>query len=193
MDTNANNTDWSWARVKAALEENGYTLRSVAREERVHDQHSREPKRGPNPRMQRAIAERIGLPPQEIWPTRYDPKGDPVCRSEWMLAQPLTISQVKSRLKKAGISHADVARELGASPAIVAGVLAGRFKGRSGEAHKVAVALGLKSGVIVPDGMPIADVIKFANKRDASPVRPPSQKSAKARAASPAPVKESAR
>ena len=107
----------------------------------------------------------------------------------------LTASEAKDRLQAAGKSYADLARELGASPAIVEGVLSGRFKGVRGEAHRVAVALGLKSGVSVPDGMPIADVIKSANRREVSPVRSPSRKSApaKTRAASPASAKESAR
>ncbi|MEF8699243.1 MAG: DNA-binding protein [Candidatus Accumulibacter sp. UW20] len=37
----------------------------------------------------------------------------------------------------------------GLSPTVVAGVLKGRFSGRIGESHKVAVLLGIKEGEIV--------------------------------------------
>lgn len=109
----------------------------------------------------------------------------------------MTLSEIKACLRAAGKSHADIARELSVSTAIVQGVLSGRFKGISGEAHKVAVALGLKEGVIVPDGMPISEAMRLAGeggapRRTAKP-RSATRQPATAREGMLAPVKESAR
>ena len=43
------------------------------------------------------------------------------------------------------------AREHGVDPATTYQVLAGRKKGRRGEAHKVAVLLGMKEGIILDE------------------------------------------
>ncbi len=43
------------------------------------------------------------------------------------------------------------AREHGVDPATTYQVLAGRKKGRRGEAHKVAVLLGMKEGIILSE------------------------------------------
>ncbi len=43
------------------------------------------------------------------------------------------------------------AREHGVDPATTYQVLAGRKKGRRGEAHKVAVLLGMKEGIILAE------------------------------------------
>lgn len=74
----------------------------------------------------------------------------------------VSLEEAKARLTYIGKTAGDVARELGVSNAIVRGVLDGRFKGNRGDAHKVAVALGLKDGVIVEDGMSIREAIKAA-------------------------------
>lgn len=74
----------------------------------------------------------------------------------------VSLEEARSRLSRIGRSASDVARELGVSKTVVLGVLDGRFKGTRGDAHKVAVALGLKDGVIVDDDMSIADAIKVA-------------------------------
>lgn len=74
----------------------------------------------------------------------------------------ITREEAKAQLSRIGKTAADVARELGVSNAIVRGVLNGTFKGATGDAHKVAVALGLKDGVIVADDMPIAEAVKAA-------------------------------
>ncbi|WP_072381545.1 hypothetical protein [Novosphingobium sp. NDB2Meth1] len=73
-----------------------------------------------------------------------------------------SLEEVRERLNRIGKTVADVARELGVSQSIVRGVLSGRFKGAHGDAHKVAVALGLKNGIIVADGMSISDAMKAA-------------------------------
>jgi len=72
---------------------------------------------------------------------------------------PLLIREALSRIGK---SHADVARELGVDRTVVRGVIYGRLRGARGDAHKVAVALGMKDGVIVDDAMPIVEAVKAA-------------------------------
>lgn len=69
---------------------------------------------------------------------------------------------IRDALTKLGKSHGDVARELGVDRAVVRGVLYGHLKGARGDAHKVAVALGIKDGVIIDGAMTIADAVKAA-------------------------------
>lgn len=78
------------------------------------------------------------------------------------MTEPVSLEEARDRLSRIGKTVADVARELGVSQSIVRGVLSGRFKGAHGDAHKVAVALGLKNGIIVADGMSISDAMKAA-------------------------------
>lgn len=78
------------------------------------------------------------------------------------MSECVSLEEAKARLSRIGKTAGDVARELGVSSAIVRGVLDGRFKGARGDAHKVAVALGIKDGVIVEDGMSISDAMKAA-------------------------------
>jgi gp16 family phage-associated protein len=57
--------------------------------------------------------------------------------------------EVRADFDKRGITVADFAREHGfKQPGIVYQVLAGKKKGRRGEAHRAAVLLGMKKGVI---------------------------------------------
>ena len=69
---------------------------------------------------------------------------------------------IRDALSRLGKSHSDVARELGVDRAVVRGVLYGHLKGARGDAHKVAVALGIKDGVVVNYAMTITDAIKAA-------------------------------
>jgi gp16 family phage-associated protein len=62
-----------------------------------------------------------------------------------------TAAQAKAWLEHQGKSVQQFAREHGVDPATTYQVLAGRKKGRRGEAHKVAVLLGMKDGVILAD------------------------------------------
>lgn len=78
------------------------------------------------------------------------------------MAATLSMEEAKLRLSRMGKTAADVGRELGVSKAIVLGVLDGRFKGTRGDGHKVAVALGLKDGVIVDEGASICEAVKAA-------------------------------
>lgn len=63
-----------------------------------------------------------------------------------------TIEDVKAEMARRGITAAAWARKHSVSPETVRGVLLGRVKGRSGEAHKAAVLLGIKDGEIVDGG-----------------------------------------
>jgi len=76
------------------------------------------------------------------------------------MAATITREEAKAALSRMGKTAGDLARELGVSSAMVRGVLNGQFKGATGDAHKVAVALGLKDGVIVGEGTSIADALK---------------------------------
>ena len=59
-----------------------------------------------------------------------------------------TAAQAKAWLEYQGKSVQEFAREHGVDPATTYHVLAGRKKGKRGEAHKVAVLLGMKDGII---------------------------------------------
>ncbi|MBP0943167.1 DNA-binding protein [Pseudomonas alliivorans] len=62
-----------------------------------------------------------------------------------------TAAQAKAWLEQQGKSVQEFARENSIDPATTYQVLAGRKKGKRGEAHKVAVLLGMKVGSI-PSG-----------------------------------------
>jgi len=58
----------------------------------------------------------------------------------------------RARFNRVGYTIPQFARELGVHPEMVRRVLWGTIAGKRGQAHKIAVALGLKDGVIVPEG-----------------------------------------
>ena len=62
-----------------------------------------------------------------------------------------TPAQAKAWLAAQGKSIKKFAEEHDLDPATTYQVLAGKKKGRYGEAHKVAVLLGIKDGVVVDD------------------------------------------
>lgn len=66
-----------------------------------------------------------------------------------------TAAQARAWLDHQGKSVQQFAREHNVDPATTYQVLSGRKKGRRGEAHKVAVLLGMKDGVI-PGDMEVA-------------------------------------
>ncbi|NWB91626.1 DNA-binding protein [Pseudomonas agarici] len=61
---------------------------------------------------------------------------------------PLTPEQVRAALDRKGISIAEFCRQHGLNKNLVSDLLNGRKKGRYGEAHRAAVLLGIKEGVI---------------------------------------------
>ena len=63
-----------------------------------------------------------------------------------------TAAQAKAWLEHQGKSVQEFAREHGIDPATTYQVLAGRKKGKRGEAHKVAVLRGMKDGISPSQG-----------------------------------------
>lgn len=61
---------------------------------------------------------------------------------------PLSRDQARKELDRRGISIAEFSRAHGLNPNLVSDLLAGRKKGVRGEAHRAAVLLGIKEGVI---------------------------------------------
>lgn len=55
---------------------------------------------------------------------------------------------IKHRFYDEGVSVVDWARERGFDVHLVYGVLSGRSRATRGESHRIAVALGLKGGVV---------------------------------------------
>lgn len=68
---------------------------------------------------------------------------------------PLTRDQARKELDRLGISIAEFSRAHGLNANLVSDLLAGRKRGLRGEAHRAAVLLGIKDGVIDdPDDFP---------------------------------------
>lgn len=59
-----------------------------------------------------------------------------------------TVEEVREEFSQRGIPVSVWAREMGFSPGLVHQVLSGRLKCVRGQAHQVAVALGLKTGIL---------------------------------------------
>jgi Ner family transcriptional regulator len=69
--------DWHPADVKAALNKAGWTLRSLGMAHSLGPNSLKVVLQMPWPNAERIIAQAIGVPPQLIWPSRYDPTGHP--------------------------------------------------------------------------------------------------------------------
>lgn len=69
--------DWHPADVIAALWKLGTSLQRIAREHRYHPTSLNLALRKPWPKAERIIADVIGTPVQEIWPSRYHSDGTP--------------------------------------------------------------------------------------------------------------------
>jgi gp16 family phage-associated protein len=63
-----------------------------------------------------------------------------------------TANEVKADFDAKGISVAEWSRTHGFRSGIVYQVLSGDKKGRRGEAHRAAVLLGLKRGIVIDQG-----------------------------------------
>lgn len=59
---------------------------------------------------------------------------------------PLSAEEIRERFDAAGVSVSDWAQAHGLERQVVYALLAGRTRGRRGEAHRAAVALGMKRG-----------------------------------------------
>lgn len=73
-------------------------------------------------------------------------------------------ARARAAIERLGISQAALARALGVSKRITNEVIRGRLLGSRGDAHKVAVALGLKDGVIPPKGASDEELIVLLRK-----------------------------
>jgi gp16 family phage-associated protein len=73
-------------------------------------------------------------------------------------------ARARAVLERLGVSQASLARALGVSPRIVNEVLRGRLVGLRGDTHKVAVALGLKDGEIVPKSADDAELLALLRR-----------------------------
>ena len=67
--------------------------------------------------------------------------------------------RAREAIERLGISQTALARALGVNPRIVNEVVRGRLVGVRGDTHKVAVALGIKDGVIPPKDASAEDLI----------------------------------
>jgi len=63
-----------------------------------------------------------------------------------------TPEEARAQFDLTGVSIAGWARDHGFSRAMVYAVLSGKKKGKRGSAHKIAVLLGIKEGVIAVEG-----------------------------------------
>lgn len=68
--------------------------------------------------------------------------------------------RARAALSRLGVSQTQLARALGVSTKIVNEVARGRLIGERGKTHKVAVALGLKDGEILPDDASAEELIE---------------------------------
>ena len=67
----ASTKDWHRADIKAALEKAGWTLRKLSTQQGYSPNTVKVALEKPYPNMERIIANAIGIPPWEIWPSRY--------------------------------------------------------------------------------------------------------------------------
>lgn len=67
--------DWHKADIKCALEKHGWSLRRLSIANGYTPTSASVPLRNPWPRMEKIIADAIGVTPETIWPSRYGPDG----------------------------------------------------------------------------------------------------------------------
>ncbi|AUN95907.1 helix-turn-helix domain-containing protein [Pseudazoarcus pumilus] len=73
----ASREDWHPADIKAALEKKGWTLRALGEHHGIRGNTLSHTFDRSYPINERRIADAIGVPVQEIWPSRYYPDGRP--------------------------------------------------------------------------------------------------------------------
>lgn len=67
--------DWHPEDIKAAVRRQGWSLRQLSLSRGLGESALRHALRTPYPAYERVIAEVIGVPPEQIWPSRYQRKG----------------------------------------------------------------------------------------------------------------------
>lgn len=70
------------------------------------------------------------------------------------------LAAAKARFKRVGYSQRAFAKELGVHEGLVTEVLSGRKKCIRGDSHRIAVALGLKDGVVLPPGSSVVEALR---------------------------------
>ena len=70
--------DWHPEDIKAAIRKTGLTLSDLSRAAGFSEGAAKRALLIPWPRMEAAIAARLGREPHEIWPSRYSPDGRPM-------------------------------------------------------------------------------------------------------------------
>ena len=75
-------TDWHPADVLAALKKRGYNLAGLSVANGYHPTAAGKALKQQWPAMEKVLAEAIGMPPQAIWPSRYDGDGIPKPRAK---------------------------------------------------------------------------------------------------------------
>lgn len=66
--------DWHKADIRAALEKAGTNYEKLAEENGISGSTLRNALRFKYPKCERIIATKIGVQPEEIWPSRYESK-----------------------------------------------------------------------------------------------------------------------
>lgn len=98
----ASHQDWHWKDVLVALHKAGWSLRQLGLASGYADGNTLgEAARRPLPKMERIIAEAIGVAPSTIWPSRYGTDGQPNRRRGPAPRRPAGFS-----VKDTGVSHA---------------------------------------------------------------------------------------
>lgn len=69
--------DWHRVDIKAALEKAGYSLRQLSLQHGYAPGSLKATLDTPWPRAEKIIADAIGVPPSDIWPSRYGADGKP--------------------------------------------------------------------------------------------------------------------
>ncbi|WP_066568156.1 helix-turn-helix transcriptional regulator [Snodgrassella sp. CFCC 13594] len=67
-----NTADWHRADIVAALKKKGWTIAALSREVGLSSNTLKTALATPYLKGERIIATAIGVPPEEIWPTRYE-------------------------------------------------------------------------------------------------------------------------
>lgn len=73
--------DWHPADVLAALKKRGTSLATLSTQHGYHPTAAGKALKRRWPALEAVIAQAIGLPPQKIWPSRYDAEGHPKGRA----------------------------------------------------------------------------------------------------------------
>ena len=106
--------DWHPADVLAALKKRGHNLAGLSATNGYHPTAAGKALKQPWPAMEQLLAAAIGVPPQEIWPSRYDRQGNP--RTNRRRFQPDGFDTLGVLDQSVNHDEADEAEERGSTP-----------------------------------------------------------------------------